>query len=797
LFVYRRYFFCFFCIPTLNSLEFNFNDGNSNSNAPTSVGSSDNSLNSGASTNNPGSVPNISTNPSSNVGSSSTPNDDDPPAKDDFRNINTHDEDREYACPASKADLTYHDLFDLHNKVNITINVSTKQLLKLRDDLNNYEKSDIYRIADSVKVEIISCSNTYTYEFDEVGIRLKGNTSRTSPVNSSGELVRPSHYKLSFTELFEDKSIYGSDARTYTEAERLERDERSLLGLEKLDLKWNRSNDKTHIKEIYSYEIYRANGILAPYASLAKVKMGKDNNSYDLGVYMIYETIDKKFIKRHLEEEQEYLNMQTWKAEKKGTNGVDDSKYGDLYKVSYGKGDGAGVPDMTKDSFSGKRIGEEANNGAYIPVFDRKSNKGTDNNVRLRNALNVLNDGNYSQIEKVVDLEYFARYEAISYLVGDPDDIRNNYNNYYVYIRRTDGKMIIIPQDHDRVFGICQDWNPTGDGMRSVKMYSDRAAGNGDKQRNPLYLKTLLASGTNQVKKDYENYCKALKISRWVTSEKFNGYFELAKKNYGNDYRTSSNGDLHQNQIEFTLKGNGNYSFEDYMKAKLNLIPIEEPGPDIPGEDYVLYLVGNFNGWIASSDYLFSKKTNSIYTLTVIANESFSGTIEFKINDGDWDREIDWGFNADFEVVDKGPNGVIHGIELGTSITFEIDVIARKLTYSIDGWTIEPLPDFDSYEYYFAYEANGWQNAYGMNEYRFEKTGNNLFMYTFVATQNYELLKFKVMCSNGVLFGTDDDQTAMIDYVFAQTFKEYNLMAGKKVVISLDTENLTLTWTVQ
>lgn len=729
------------------------------------------------------------------ISSSGNQNNSDQPSS-DYREIDTHDEDRPFTCP-NNAPLTYQDLFDLHNKVSITINVSTDQLLKLKNDFYNYEKSKIYRIANSVKVEVVRCDQTYTFEFDEVGIRLKGNTSRVSPVNDRGEIVNASHYKLSFTEIFDDVSIYGSDAHTYTETERLERGERSLLGLEKLDLKWNRSGDKSHIKEIYSYEIYRANGILTPYATLAKIKVDKESNSYDLGVYMIYETIDKQFIKRHLGEDQEYYNMGNWDDEKNASNGVSNSKYGDLYKATYGKGNGAGVPDMTTSSFFGSRIGEESNNGEYIPVYDRKSNKGTDDNVRLRNALKTLNEGTYADIEKVVDLQYFARYEAISYLVGDPDDLRNNYNNYYIYIRRTDGKMIIIPYDHDRVFGVCQDWNPSGNGMREVEMYSNIAVGNGDTQRNPLYLKTLLASSSNNVKTDYETYCKALKISRWFTSEKFNKYFELANSNYGNDYYTSSNGSLRDNQIEFTLKESGNYTFDDYVTTKLKHVSLEDvkPTPNPGDEDLTLYLVGNFNKWSASEKYLFYKQSSTVYVLSVNVDESFGQSIEFKINDGSWEGEIDWGFDSELNIVEGGENGIISGLYLGNTLNLVINLNIMKLSYTISGWS-EPLPDI-GYDYYFAFEENGWNNALGIIEYRFEKVSDDIYTYTFLATQNYNQLKFKIMCSSGILYGTDDGQTILVDSINAQTFKEYAIIAGQKIVVLLNTTDQTVTWSVQ
>ncbi len=790
----KRLLFSLVLMLFLGSCTIGFNFSNSNSNSLDSLTSvTDKSTPTSAE------LPsNQDVNSTSLPNSSGNVNDDE-----DYRKINTHDEDRAFVCPNDAA-LTYQDLFDLHNKVTITIDISTKQLLKLKEDFNTYEKSDIYRIADKVKFEIVRCAQTYSYEFEEVGIRLKGNTSRIDPVDNNGNLINASHYKLSFTELFDDATIYGNDAKTYTDAERLSRKERSLLGLEKLDLKWNRTEDTTHIKEIYSYEIYRANGILTPYASLAKIKVNKENTSYDLGVYSIVETVDKKFIKRHLDEEQEYYNMSNWNAEKVGLNGVSGSKYGDLYKASYGKGEGSGVPDMTFDSFSGKRIGEENGNGAYIPVFDRKTNKGiNDNNIRLKNALNTLNNGSFEQIEQLIDLKYFARYEAISYLVGDPDDLRNNYNNYYVYIRRTDGKMIVIPYDHDRVFGIKFDWDPSGNGMRNVPMYYDKAVATNDKQRNPLYLKTLLASENNYVKKDFENYCMALKISRWFTSEKFNKYFELAKNNYGDDYFTSTAGNLRANQIGFMLNDNKNLTFETYINDKLKMVQLSSnpQNPiDPPIQELNLYLVGDFNNWTASEEYHFKKANNNVYTLEIEVNQNFKDIIYFKINDGDWNGSVDWGFDNDLNIVDHGGNGSISGVFFGAKIDFELDITKMKLSYNMSGYTVddkfEPL---SSYDFYFAYEGNGWNDALGKENYKFQKldTDPNILEYDFLLTSNYAQFKFKIMCSNGILYGTNDEQKLLVNSSEAKTFKAYDVLEGQNLKVTLNLSLQEVSFVIQ
>ena len=45
-------------------------------------------------------------------------------------------------------------------------------------------------------------------------------------------------------------------------------------------------------------------------------------------------------------------------------------------------------------------------------------------------------------ISSVVDMDYFVKYEAVSYFVGDPDDARNNYNNHYVYFLPSSGNAL-------------------------------------------------------------------------------------------------------------------------------------------------------------------------------------------------------------------------------------------------------------------------------------------------------------------------------------------------------------------
>ena len=69
-----------------------------------------------------------------------------------------------------------------------------------------------------------------------------------------------------------------------------------------------------------------------------------------------------------------------------------------------------------------------------------------------------------TKFRSYIDMDYFARFEAVNYLLGNPDCIRNHANNYYLYFTPADEKgkftAYIIPYDYDRCLGVNYDWNP-------------------------------------------------------------------------------------------------------------------------------------------------------------------------------------------------------------------------------------------------------------------------------------------------------------------------------------------------
>ena len=155
----------------------------------------------------------------------------------------------------------------------------------------------------------------------------------------------------------------------------------------------------------------------------------------------------------------------------------------------------------------------------------------------------------------VVDMEYLSIQQAVGYIVGNPDDMRYNYNNYMIYLRRTDGKAIFIPIDNDRCFGITKDWNVREALMYDTVLSSKPSSG---EQRNPLLNKTIFAQD-NECKKLYLDYVNKIINSDWVKVETFDKYYTKVVLSYRKYLR----------EDEVINRNDTNISFATYMENKI------------------------------------------------------------------------------------------------------------------------------------------------------------------------------------------------------------------------------------
>ena len=626
------------------------------------------------------------------------------------------DPDYSYKDIAKKEDVTLDDLFNLHNRVEIMVDVDREELEKIQEDNYRGNKPEIYHLAKEVTINLTNNSNTFTWTFENVGIRQKGNLSRENIFN--GDDLNPhNHYKLSFDETFDDPEMYDNEfISMYGDNDYKDR---TFLGLSGLDFKWNRNCDETNIKEIYASYLYKSAGIITQKVGLSSLKIRTDNKETNFGVCFMYEPTSKSIIKRKFSENTNYVNIPTWKDENKGTYGVSGKKYGDFYKVTYGGGNGSygGGGDLSTDSIYGKRVGVKTDiYGNDYPAYERKTNKDDAYNDDLIKAM-VNNLDSYEEIDKRVDLEYFAIEEAVSYYVGNPDSFRYNYNNYMMYFRRTDGKMIVIPIDNDRTFGIGHTWDKgvTFSANESTTPLSKYDV-SGNNNRNRLFQKTLLAKN-NKCINTFNQYIQLIAESKWVLNETFTNYFNIAKETY-------------ESLATFNLSGGpDNISFKNYIAVKLKAAD-QSSGSETESEtesesdsssefDINSPMVLDFENYYLAGDFnnLFGNVYNDIseaedYFLKPSSTQpgSYEVTFTIQVNEGCYmsDNEIMFNFRNDikdnwddyFGVTAINDKVLIHnkeamnsdcgfdsikiqGVHEGDTLTFMIHPNNRSYSYSI------------------------------------------------------------------------------------------------------------------
>lgn len=528
---------------------------------------------------------------------------------------------------------TFQALFDYNNHVELKLDISDSELQKIQKDYENYSsfgsKSPIYRMADLYVTITKPNGEKLEYVIYQVGVRMKGNTSRTHFWDSNSGMYNLVHFKISFQETFDKAEYYGSDALTWTDdAARKARKNRTFATLEKIDMRWNRNDDPTYIRENYAYDFYREHGVLAPHTTLASVGIGNDH----AGVWVIYEPIDKIFLEKNLSPE---------------------ALGGDLYKLGWT------YQGATFTKFESYGIEDEDAGQFYI--YDLKTNKKTSDHSSLKNLINTINSSACTKdsFEKVVDIDSFLMFCATSYMIGNPDDLRNNYNNCYVYFRADNGKAVFIPYDMDRGFGV-NTWNPYGNGMTTDSPFQNYNVC-GD-QRNPLFKKTIQNNGF--FKNEYIDVLKFVAQSEMLTTAKFKERFDIAAALYSDDSTPSKRyGNAWDYNFTFDYYktcGAGSsscMSFKDYINAKKTTLAqyIDGYVPDIdnstdnggnnnsgnennnnnnqydPNRVWELYLRGNFydNNWSNQAKYKFVEVEDGVYKVDISVNQQF----KFKVYD--------------------------------------------------------------------------------------------------------------------------------------------------------------------
>lgn len=495
----------------------------------------------------------------------------------------------------------YQQLFDPESKIEIDLDMSDKELQKLQDDYERYRnmgsKSPIYRLG-NMTITITTKQGAVSYLIKEVGARMKGNTSRTSFYNAQEGIYKYIHFKFDFQETFDDEEYYGSDCKVWeTDEAREQRKDRTFATLEKLEMRWNKLYDSTYLKESYAYDIFRSEGVLAPRCNIGALTW----SGARMGIYTVEEPVDKIFIERNLPEEE-------WG--------------GDLYKLGW-TNEGATFTNTNS-------IGvEDEDKGAFF-VYDLKTNKKKSTHETLKNMINTLNSGNVtkSSFASVVDVDNFLSFAAVSYFMGNGDDLRNNYNNCYMYFLKSSGKAVFIPYDFDRCLGVNREFNPSGHSMTKDNPYGE---GN---QKSPLFRYSVDNGGFYT--SEYTQVLLRVAENELLTPEAFADRFAVAEKLYSNlvtPERTLKNAEGRDFRFDLnrtgSASGGSNMSFADYITAKMTTFRGYMGQSDPTGAK--CYIRGDFNGWSIDSNYAMTWSGDLlVYRL------SMSNSFSFKVyNDQD------------------------------------------------------------------------------------------------------------------------------------------------------------------
>jgi hypothetical protein len=325
--------------------------------------------------------------------------------------------------------------------------------------------------------------NEQTLVYDDVGIRQKGNIfSRGTFLNEEGHIASPFHFRLSFDQLFDDPFYTPLGIRrTWTPERRAIQEQRRLFGMKSLEFKWNRSNDPSMINQVYASRLFKQLDVLSPSSTLGHILWNIGDLSLDAGLYIINEPIDQIFLDRHFQGQ---------------------ASQGDLYKALYPVNlylnDIAAFDPATNEYVVHPWVvGVENTEEGYHPTYDLKTNRTTSNHESLLTLVKTLYSIRlYSlkerlvRLESVVDIPSFLRYTSAGFLVGNPDDMRNNTNNTYIYFHGETNKAYFIPYDNDWSLGIT--WNEELTTWTATKSPYSSIDSFGNPIRNPLFWMTVI-----------------------------------------------------------------------------------------------------------------------------------------------------------------------------------------------------------------------------------------------------------------------------------------------------------------
>ncbi|MBO4476033.1 MAG: CotH kinase family protein [Bacteroidales bacterium] len=306
-------------------------------------------------------------------------------------------------------------LFDDTRLPDLRISVSEDEWNRLLELYDKEPHNHDYVSCPTVSIDGggLSCSSR------NVGLRLRGQTSRRRPEGSYGQ--PHAHGKPHWRHVH-----FGLNCRTFS-------DTGSFAGIRRINLKYAKE-DPTYIREHYCYDLLAGYGIwTAPLSSWCRLylQIGADAPVY-YGVYLMTESIDMQYVRRR--------------------PGFGSDK-GWLWKCAWG----ANLRD--RDDW---RFHQDDNSPNTYPyeLKDEDPESFGPAKAQFKDfliKLNTLKGAEFHDwILKVCDVDLLLKMYAANVALGHWDDYWNDMNNFYLYFNSKDPvnyRVYMLPYDYDNTLG--------------------------------------------------------------------------------------------------------------------------------------------------------------------------------------------------------------------------------------------------------------------------------------------------------------------------------------------------------
>ena len=341
-----------------------------------------------------------------------------------------------------------------------------------------------------MKADLTLTDMTGTYTFNDVGVRLKGNSSYNHPNNKKS-------FKIDFNKYV--------DGQNYD-------------GLKKLNLS-NCFKDPTLMREKVFFDICRDAGVAAPRANFANVQM----NGVLKGFYTVVEQIDDQFL--------------DWKI-------LDDD--GNLFKAgaNFGGGGGGGGGGGTTPA---DLVDYGSAQSSYTARYELKSNETANDWTDLIDFIDFINNSTdadfQADLHTKLELTEYLRSVALDNLFSNLDTYTGSARNYYLYHNETSDKWEWIKWDANESFGSCTNGVNTITNLPLNYANSDRPLLSRIFNNTTLYQTYLVE--VCDITSNYFNstYIDAM-IDSYKTLIQSSVYADNNKMYSNNDFNTNINSNL-------------------------------------------------------------------------------------------------------------------------------------------------------------------------------------------------------------------------------------------------------------